>query len=81
MIYRELLKSEIDKVKDEHLELLYGIIRLLESGSYEDATAPSGPRTLEGVSASDWHGFIASTYGCCSDAPLARGEQGHRRET
>lgn len=72
MINRELLKSEIDKVKDEHLELLYGIIRLFERGSHEHATAPCGARTSEGVSASDWHGFIASTYGCCLDAPLAR---------
>ena len=39
MISRELLKAEIDKVKSEHLELLYGIIRLLEDGGQATAAA------------------------------------------
>jgi hypothetical protein len=33
--------------------------------------------SAEVVPPMDWHSFIASTYGCCSDAPLSRGEQGH----
>lgn len=78
MISRKLLKSEIDKVRSEHLELLYGIIKLLENGACKDVTlGPSEARTAEGASPSDWHDFIAGTYGCCSDAPLSRGEQGH----
>jgi hypothetical protein len=73
MISREFLKSEIDAVKSEHLELLYGIIKLLENGV---------EKTEEGA-LFDWHAFVASTYGCLSDAPISRGEQGHyeNRET
>jgi len=67
MISRELLKSEIDGVKNEHLELLYGIIKLLENGVQRtEVDVPT-----------DWHAFVASTYGCLSDAPISRGEQGH----
>ena len=73
MISRKLLKTEIDKVKSEHLELLYGIIKLLENG------AP----VAEAETHLDWHEFVANTYGCLSDAPISRGEQGHyeSRET
>jgi hypothetical protein len=39
MISRKLLKTEIDKVKSEHLELLYGIIKLLENGIGKDMTS------------------------------------------
>ena len=67
MINRKLLKAEIDKVKSEHLELLYGIIKLLENG------VP----LVEPYTHLDWHGFVTSTYGCLSDAPISRGEQGH----
>jgi hypothetical protein len=73
MISRELLKAEIDKVKDEHLELLYGIIKLLE----DDAQAAGA-----GVPP-DWHDFVTSTYGCLSDSPISRGDRGQyeSRET
>ena len=83
MISRKLLKSEIDKVRSEHLELLYGIIKLLENGACKDTETPSNAHPAEGVSASNWQEFIASMYGCCSDAPLSRGEQGRHesRET
>jgi hypothetical protein len=66
MISRELLKAEIDKVKSEYLELLHGIIKLLESdlSAGEAGTAP------------DWHDFVANAYGCLADAPILRGEQG-----
>jgi len=66
MISRKLLKSEIDKVKSEHLELLYGIIKLLENGT------PAGQVRTD----LDWHGFVASTYGCLADAPISRGKLG-----
>ncbi len=67
MINRRLLKAEIDKVKSEHLELLYGIIKLLENG------AP----VAEADAHLDWHEFVATTYGCLADAPISRGDQGH----
>jgi hypothetical protein len=67
MIDRKLLKTEIDKVKSEHLELLYSIIKLLEDGR-------QGPEVSAGR---DWHEFVANTYGCLADAPTSRGDQGH----
>jgi hypothetical protein len=71
MIRRELLKAEIDKVKSEHLELLYGIIKLLENGS----------QAAEADTYLDGHRFVVSTYGCLADAPILRGEQGHHEMT
>jgi len=67
MVSRRLLKTEIDRVKSEHLELLYGIIKLLENGSQ---------RTGVGADL-DWHEFVAKTYGCLADAPISRGDQAH----
>jgi hypothetical protein len=67
MINRRLLKTEIDKVKSEHLELLYGIIKLLENGNQGTAFGAD----------LDWHEFVANTYGCLADAPISRGDQGH----
>jgi len=77
MISRELLKTEIDKVKSEHLELLYGIIRLLEGDVREGAASALAqtPACETGVPL-DWYEFVANTYGCLSDAPIVRGEQG-----
>jgi len=66
MINRRLLKTEIDKVKSEHLELLYGIIKLLENGA----------QATEAAIQLDWHEFLAETYGCLAEAPITRGEQG-----
>jgi len=78
MISRRLLKTEIDKVKSEHLELLYGIIKLLENGVRKDTTPNlAEAQPSEAGAPLDWHEFIASTYGCLSDAPISRGDQGH----
>jgi hypothetical protein len=66
MISRELLKAKIDKVRSEHLELLYGIIQLLEDrGQTAEAGAPL-----------DWHESVANTDGCLAEAPISRGDQG-----
>jgi hypothetical protein len=83
MISRKSLKTEIDKVRSEYLELLYGIIKLLENGAREKVmSAPPQARAPEAGHRLDWHDFIASTYGCLADAPIAREEQGRheRRE-
>jgi len=77
MISRRLLKTEIDKVRSEYLELLYGIIRLLENGTREEGPpAPPEVQAVEAGARLDWHEFIASTYACLADAPISRGEQG-----
>ena len=54
---------EIGRVQDEYLEVLYKIIKAPEHGG--DADRPE-----------TWHDFIAETYGCLSDDPIARGDQG-----
>jgi hypothetical protein len=78
MISRKLLKTEIDKVKGEHLDLLYGIIKLLENGACRDMTSDLAEAQAAEIGVPlDWHDFVASTYGCLSDAPISRGEQGH----
>ena len=84
MISRKLLKTEIDKVKSEHLELLYGIIKLLENGACKDVTSGlTKTQAAEPAPPLDWHEFVADTYGCLVDSPIARGEQGcyESRET
>ena len=71
MITKEIIKAEIDNLKDEYLEILYRIIKALEVPATE-ATKPLEIRNRE----SDWHSFIQETYGCLADAPIERGEQG-----
>lgn len=62
MITKELLKEEIDKVPDEHLGVLYRIVRALE----EDLEASVQPRMSE----EEWKAWIAETYGSTADHPI-----------
>ena len=81
MISRALLKSEIDKVKAEYLDLLYRIIKAFEnSASKEDAVSTS--ESYDFSRNLDWRSFIDKTYGCMADSQISRGEQGiaERRE-
>ena len=71
MITKEIIKAEIDNLKDEYLEILYRIIKVLEVPETE-VTKPFEIKNKE----SDWHNFIQETYGCLADAPIERGEQG-----
>ncbi|HSG39825.1 MAG TPA: hypothetical protein VLE27_09330 [Thermoanaerobaculia bacterium] len=66
MITKELLKAEIDKVPEEHLGVLYRIVRALEGPTEER-------RPLD---TSEWKTWIAEMYGSTADAPIERGEQG-----
>jgi hypothetical protein len=61
---REQVKLEIDKVEEEYLDVLFRMIRSLETSSASDDAA------------NNWKEFVASTYGCLADAPIERGEQG-----
>lgn len=77
MISRELVRLEVDKVRAEYLDLLYRIIQILENGATDQMAsiqADVGADELSGDR--DWHKFVASTYGCLSEAPISRGEQG-----
>ena len=71
MITKEKIKTEIDNLKDEYLEILYRIIKALEIPVSEVT------EHLEIINKqSEWHNFIQETYGCLADAPIERGEQG-----
>lgn len=78
MVSRNLIKSEIDKVRNEYLDLLYAIVKLFENraGDGESQALAAGHQ-------SDWQAFVTDTYGCLADAPITRPEQGHfeSRET
>ena len=77
MISRKLLKTEIDKVRNEYLELLYAIIKLLENGTREGMTfGLAETQATGGALDLDWQEFVAKTYGCLADAPISRAEQG-----
>ncbi len=68
MITRELIKAEIDKVQEAYLEALYRIVRAFE--------APLKGKTTDTIEEVQWQQFIAETYGCFADDPIARGDQG-----
>jgi hypothetical protein len=73
MITREVIKTEIDKVQDKYLEILYRIVKAFESSSrlevIENSTTTDFDKKL-------WHDFIEETYGCLADDPIERGDQG-----
>lgn len=73
MITKEMLKSEIDQVQNEYLELLYNIIKAF-------VISDTGSRRLAfnriKENNNEWQNFINSTYGCLSDDPIERGDQG-----
>ena len=62
MVTRNLIKEKIDKVQDSHQEILYRIIKALE--------------TPKEIKPSNWKEFIESTYDCMADDPIYRSEQG-----
>ena len=76
MITKELVKAEVEKVKDDYLEVLYKIIKVFEA-PLEIGIPRLKPATSLGEKDEkfDWHAFIAKTYGSLSDDPILRGEQ------
>jgi hypothetical protein len=66
VVTKELIKTEIDKVREEYLPVLLRIVRSLEEPEdrYSD------------VDEQEWKAFIAETYGSFSDSPIERGDQG-----
>ncbi len=68
MVTRALIKAKIDKVQDVYLEALYRIVQAFE--------APAPGETGETIDDMHWQKFIAETYGCFADDPIARGDQG-----
>jgi hypothetical protein len=70
VITKEALKAEIDKVPDEHLGVLFRIVKALE----EPTRAPDAE--VRKRSKASWKAWIAETYGSTADAPIERGDQG-----
>ncbi|MES1240339.1 MAG: hypothetical protein ABUT39_01850 [Acidobacteriota bacterium] len=66
MVTKELLKSEIEKVQEQYLGVLYRIIKALEGPS---------PRLTE-ADQSSWRAFVAETYGSMAESPIERAPQG-----
>ncbi len=67
MITRELIKSEIDQVRDEYLEPLFRIIKVFEKPAEVHPETNIQP---------EWNEFIHKFAGCLADDPIKRGEQG-----
>ena len=74
MISRALLKSEIDKVKAEYLEVLFRIVKAFENGASSGSVQSTAKDSL--ADAHDWSRFISQTHGCMCESPISRGEQG-----
>ncbi|MBN1291433.1 MAG: hypothetical protein JXB48_06295 [Candidatus Latescibacteria bacterium] len=66
MITKEKIKSEIDNIKDENLELLYRIIKVFEMPEVQN---------VADIEQLQWHNFIRETYGSIKD-PIKRGKLG-----
>ncbi|MBC8180628.1 hypothetical protein H8E88_05835 [candidate division KSB1 bacterium] len=77
MVTKELIKSEIDKVQNEYVELLYKVIKAFEpsakTGNSENFVFKNTPEN--GIKL-NWQEFIKNNYGCLDDASIERGEQG-----
>ena len=70
MVTKELIKAEIDKIPDEYLEVLYKIIKALETPVEVEVSHPKDDEP------SEWRKFVQETYGCLADDPIRRGDQG-----
>ncbi|MDQ7785827.1 MAG: hypothetical protein RDU20_23300 [Desulfomonilaceae bacterium] len=71
MITREQLRAELDEVEDKDLEIVHRIITALAS-----SPCSSEPVTKPLHETPEWHRFIEDMYGCLSDDPIERGDQG-----
>lgn len=73
MVTKDLLKAEIDRVPEEHLGVLYKIVRALEE--------PAEKSEIGKLEDSAWKALLNTAYGSTADAPIERGEHFARRRT
>lgn len=71
-ITKEQIKSEIDKVREENLGVLYRVVRSLEEPARLRPVKADRADTDE----ASWRQFVAEMYGSMADAPIERGAQG-----
>jgi len=67
VITKEALKAEIDKVPDEHLGVLFRIVKALE----EPARTPEAE--VRKQSEASWKAWLAEAYGSTAGAPIELG--------
>ncbi|SLM31657.1 conserved hypothetical protein [Desulfamplus magnetovallimortis] len=83
MITKDSIKSEIDKLQDQYLETLFRIIKAFEyiPDSSQNIMNSEQKQTQEQKQMqqekNEWLAFIENTYGCLSDDPIERGDQGN----
>lgn len=71
MVTKQLLKDEIDNIKEEYLDVLYRIIKTLGE-PIKDPSQTNAVLDQDSDLKSDWHRFIKETYGSTADAELKR---------
>ncbi|MBU1660825.1 MAG: hypothetical protein KKD28_05060 [Chloroflexi bacterium] len=77
LITRELIKTEIDKIQDSYLEVLFRIVQAFIKPLDTITISPHVATSSQyDVSTRDWRHFVEQMYGCLADDPIERGEQG-----
>lgn len=64
MITKEIIKKEIDHVREDHLEIIYKIIKAFETESSRNE--------FKEKDAESWTEFVNKTYGCMKDDPISK---------
>ncbi len=73
MITKETIKSEVEKVKDDYLEVLYKIVKIFEQASAGDSFVRDiRAKNADKLDEVNWQVFIQKTYGSFSDSPIVR---------
>ncbi|MDM8531836.1 hypothetical protein QUF63_11745 [Anaerolineales bacterium HSG25] len=70
IVTKELLKSEIDKLPESYIDLLYRIVQAMLT-PLERFTTQVQPQ-----SAKSWADIVDETYGSLADNPIERAPQG-----
>ncbi len=71
MISKEDLKNEIENVRDEHVPILYRIIKSFEHAEQVDTFAKNNSNN----ETKNWQNFVEETFGCLSMSKIGRGEK------
>ncbi len=70
-VLRELLKNEIEKVRDDYLDLLYQIIRVFERpASATTSVALQSEQLRVSEERAEWRRFVQRTFGAFADDPI-----------
>lgn len=72
MIDKQQIKDEIENIKEEDLTIIYRIIKALAKTTPDDLPPNHDEKALNESCIQ----FLDKMYGCLSDDPIKRGEQG-----